>query len=238
MRQGILVRSRDSEAVVGRGAFLALVAAVLVATSVGASARSAAVSGLARPGVTTSAGQDHGAEPLAPGNAEEVSRQSVHGEPLWIALARLVNFAILVGVLVYYLRAPIARYLARRSTEIRSDLVRAADTRAAAAAQLAAIERKMQALPDEIDALRRRGTEEIAAEEARIRAAAATERARLLAQAHREIDLQLRAAERDLIRRTADLTIGLASDRIKRTISDEDRVRLVEQYLAHLPKQA
>jgi len=183
-------------------------------------------------------GQEHGAEPLAPENASEVSQQSVHGEPLWVVLARLLNFAILVGVLVYFLRAPIARYLARRSTEVRSDLVKAAETRAAAAAQLAAIEQKMQALPAEIEALRRRGAEEIAAEEARIREVAAAERARLLEQARREIDLQLRAAERDLIRRAAELTVGLASDRIRKTMTDEDRVRLVEQYLARLPKQA
>ncbi len=214
-------------------------AAVLVASamSAAASARSTSAAGGARTTATMPsaavAGQERGAEPLTPENAPEVSRQSV-----WLLLARLVNFAIVVGVLVYFLRAPLAQYLARRSTEIRSDLVKAAETRAAAAAQLAAIEQKMKALPGEIEALRRRGAEEIAAEEARIREAAAAERSRLLEQARREIDLHLRAAERDLIRRAAELTIGLASDRITRTISDEDRVRLVEQYLAHLPKQA
>ncbi len=168
--------------------------------------------------------------------ASEASRQVVYGEPFWKALARLFNFAILVGVLVYFLRAPIAGYLARRSTEIRSDLVAAAETRQAAEADLAAIEEKMKALPGEIEALKARGAAEIAAEEARIRAAADSERARLLEQARREIDLQLRAAERDLLKRAAELTVGLASDRIKRTITDEDQKRLVDQYLARMPK--
>ena len=235
MKLGIPVRSRHSEPLARRGVVLALVGVLLIVTGVAARARAGALPGRA---VVAAAVQEHGGERLAAANAEEVSRQSVHGEPLWVVLARLVNFAILVGVLVYFLRAPIAQYLARRSTEIRSDLVKAADTRAAAAAQLAAIEKRLKALPGEIEALKRRGAEEIAAEEARIREAAAADRAHLLEQARREIDLQLRAAERELIRRAADLTIGLASDRIKRTISEEDRLRLVEQYLARLPRQA
>jgi F0F1-type ATP synthase membrane subunit b/b' len=58
----------------------------------------------------------------------------------------------------------------------------------------------------------------------------------LLDQARREIDLQVRAAERDLTRRAAELTVGLASDRIKRAITDEDQQRLVDRYLALMQK--
>ncbi len=176
-----------------------------------------------------------GGEPLTPENASEVSRQSVQ-EPFWYAIARLVNFAILAGVLVYYLRVPIARYLASRSTDIRANLVKAAETREAAAAQLAEIERRMKALPAEIETLKARGAEEIKAEEARIREAAELERRRLLEQARRDIELQLRAAERDLVKRAAELTVGLAADRIKRTITDQDQQRIVDRYLTQMQK--
>ena len=81
--------------------------------------------------------------------------------------------------------------------------------KAAAAAQLAEIERKLQALPGEIDALRTRGAEEIAAEEQRIAGQAAAERDRLLEQTRREIDLQLRLAKRELVEHAADL-VGAA----------------------------
>lgn len=173
---------------------------------------------------------------LSPENTSEVSDQSVHGESVWRTIARLFNFAILAGVLVYFLREPIGRYLARRSTEIRSDLVTAAETRQAAERELAAIELKVKALPAEIEALKARGAAEIAAEEARIHQAADAERARLLEQARREIDVQLRAAERELVKRAAELTVSLASDRIKRAITDEDQKRLVDQYLAQMNK--
>lgn len=231
------MRARNSEpngtflfAAIARGALLAAFL-VVVGICLGASVSSRGGATLQAATVPMVAGGT-----VQPGNASEVSRQSVHGEPAWRVLARLVNFGILVGVLVYFLRAPIANYLARRSTEIRRDLIKAAERREGAAAELASIERRMQALPGEIEALKARGAEEIAAEEARLRQSADAERERLLEQARREIELQLRAAERDLVKRAAELTVGLASDRIKRTITEEDQKRLVDQYLAQIQK--
>jgi uncharacterized protein YkvS len=64
-----------------------------------------------------------------------------HGQTVVQTIARLVNFAILGGVLVYFLKTPVGAYLVSRSTQIRQDLVTAAETRATAAAQLTEIER-------------------------------------------------------------------------------------------------
>jgi F0F1-type ATP synthase membrane subunit b/b' len=118
----------------------------------------------------------------------------------------LFNFAILAGALLYFLKSPIANYLGDRGTQIRSDLVRAAGMRTSAAAQAAAVEQKMAALPGELEALRKAGAEEVAAEEARIRQIAEP-RARLQEQARREIASQLKLAERQLVARTADLAV-------------------------------
>ena len=148
--------------------------------------------------------------------------------------ARVVNFAILAGTLFYLLRSPCTKYLADRGVAIRSDLRNAADTRQAAAAQIEEIDRRMKALPGELDALRAQGAQEIAAEEARIQSAAAAERDRLMAQARREIDLQVRVAERDLVAHAADLAVGVASERIKRNITDDDQKRLVDRYVQQL----
>jgi len=149
-------------------------------------------------------------------------------------IARLVNFAILAGSLWYLLRSPIAKYLADRGTQIRSDLVNAAELKQTAAAAIEEIDRKMKALPAELEALRAQGAEEIAIEEARIRAAAAAERERLLEQARREIDLQVKVAERELVAYAADLAVGVASERIKKTITSDDQQRLVDRYVQQL----
>ena len=156
------------------------------------------------------------------------------GRGLVDVVARVVNFAILAGTLFYLLRSPIRNYLSERGTQIRRDLVEAAETKRAATAQIEEIDRKMKALPGELETLRAQGAQEIAAEEARIQAAAAAERDRLLEQARREIDQQVKVAERDLIAYSADLAVGVASERITKTITDDDHKRLVDRYVQQL----
>jgi F-type H+-transporting ATPase subunit b len=184
-----------------------------------------ALAGRARAG---EGGQEH-ARPAAGGEHGEE-----HQESIWPTIARLVNFAILAGALVYFARSPFVRYLVRRAEEIRRDLEKAARSREVALAQMADIERRLTALPDELAALRKRGAEEVVAEGARIRQAAEAERVRLLEHARREIDLHLRVAERDLVRHAADLAVSVAGQRIKRIIDSQDQARLVEQYLQQL----
>lgn len=166
--------------------------------------------------------------------ATEPRETEEHGGGIVDTIARLVNFAIFAGTLVYFLRSPIRKYLADRGSQIRSDLVNAAETRQAAAAQIAEIDRKMKALPGELEALRAQGAEEIAAEEARIGAAAAAERQRLLEQTRREIELQVKVAERELVSHAADLAVGVASERIKKNITDDDQKRLIDRYVQQL----
>jgi len=179
-------------------------------------------------------------EPAQPQAA--ATQHDAHGEApeapheqTWLQTgAKVVNFAILAGVLVYFLRAPIAAYLASRETQIRHDLVTAADMRAAAKAQLSEIERKLQSLPGELDALRKQGAVDVAAEKQRIAEAAAAERERLIEQTRREIDMRLRVARRELTEHAAQLAITVAEERIKRSITPDDQLRLLDRYTAQL----
>jgi F-type H+-transporting ATPase subunit b len=106
--------------------------------------------------------------------------------------------------------------------------------RAAAAAQLADIQQKMQTLPGELEALRRQGAADVQAEQARIKEAAALERERLLEQMRREIDMRTRIARRELTAHAAALAVGIAEERIRRTITADDHLRLVDRYTAQL----
>lgn len=146
----------------------------------------------------------------------------------------VANFIIFVGVIYYFGNGPLKEYLATRSATIRKDLVEAAEIKAAATAQLAAVEQKLQALPGELAALRARGADEIVNEEKRIAAAAAAERERLLEQTRREIDLQVRLAKKDILDHAADLSVQLATERLKKEITPADQARLVDQYLTQV----
>ena len=168
--------------------------------------------------------------------AGEHAAEAEHGNPVVDMIAKLFNFALLAGTLVYFLRSPIATYLSDRGTQIRGDLVKAAGMKQLAAGQLATIDAKMAALPGELDSLRKTGAEEVSAEEGRIRQAAEAERARLIEQSKRDIDWQLRIAERDLQRHAGALAVDLATTRVKATITDADQVRLVDRYVAQVGK--
>lgn len=162
---------------------------------------------------------------------EEHAEEEAHEETIWGPISRAFNSAVLFGVLYYFLRKPVRAYLVQRNADIRNDLVTAAAMSEEAGSQLAALERKMASLPGELEALKARGQEEIAAEEARIEQAAAEDRNRLLEQTRREIDVQLRIAERELVEHASNLAVGLATERIKKNITPDDQGHLIDRYL-------
>jgi F0F1-type ATP synthase membrane subunit b/b' len=168
--------------------------------------------------------------PAAAG-AEGEEAAADHSNPLVGMIAKLFNFVLLAGTLVYFLRSPLAVYLSNRSSQIRERLVKARELRAGAAAEQAAVAEKMKSLPAELAALSKAGAEEIEAEEARIRQAAEAERARLLELTDRDINTQLKLAERALTKQAADLAVAVAAERVKTTITDADQIRLVDRYL-------
>jgi F-type H+-transporting ATPase subunit b len=168
------------------------------------------------------------------GVAEGHTAEGEHTEGIMPTVARIANFAILVGLLVYFLRTPLAGYLHSRGEHIRAELVQAATMRRDAESQLADVNQRMQALPGELEALRARGAQDIAAEEARIRAATESERARLLEHMRREMELQVRAAHIALRNEAAALATEVARRRIETTITPEDQMRLLDRYSTQL----
>lgn len=176
--------------------------------------------------------QAHGA--AAPAQQTTAPAEGRHDEGILPTVARLLNFALMIGALVYFLKSPVATYLASRSSQIRQDLVTAAEMRATATAQLAAIEQKLQALPAELEALKARGAQDVKAEQARLAQAAAAERERLIEQTRREIEMRLRVARRELTEHAAQLAIGVAEARIRQTITPDDQLRLIDRYASQL----
>jgi len=149
----------------------------------------------------------------------------------------VANFVIFLGVLYYFFNKPFGEYLSGRSATIRKDLVEAGELKNSATAQLAAIDQKLKALPGEVAALRARGADEITAEEQRIAAAAAADRERLLEQTRREIDLQVRLAKKEILEHAADLSVQLATERIRKEVTPADQDRLVDRYLSQVKEK-
>jgi F-type H+-transporting ATPase subunit b len=183
-------------------------------------------------------GDDTHAAPGAGAHGESAQGEAhgteEHGESIWSQLGRITNFVLLVGLLVYFLRAPLARYITGRREQVRADLTAAEEMKKTAAAQIAEIDAKLKALPRELDEIRGRGQQEIEAEERRIRDLAESERARLLEQARRDIDQQVRLARRELVEHAASLAIGVAEQKVKAQITDDDQRRLVDRFVTQV----
>jgi F-type H+-transporting ATPase subunit b len=157
----------------------------------------------------------------APAHASEEGEE--HGSGWLATIAKIFNFAVLVAVLAYFLKSPLATYLSSRISRVREDLVAAAATREEASRRLAGIQAKLQSLPSELETLKARGAEEIVAE-----------RQRLLAHTRREIEMHYRIARRQILEQTATLAVSVASDRIKQTMTPEDQARLVDRYASQI----
>ena len=176
-----------------------------------------------------------------PAAAGEHAAEGAHDESIGGMIRGMAwpvaNFIIFVGVLYYFFNKPFTEYLAGRSATIRKDLVEAAALKSTATAQLASIEQKLQALPGELSTLRTRGAEDIKAEEQRIAAQAAADRERMLDQTRREIELQVRIAKKEILDHAADLSVQLATERIKQEVTPADQDRLVDRYLSQVKEQ-
>jgi F-type H+-transporting ATPase subunit b len=208
----------------------------LLAMAVGSRALAQEHAPTPQPPASHEAAAPKGAQPTEPAHADTAHKaEDEHHDEGWTPMiARAFNFALLIGALVYFLKSPIATYLSSRSGQIRQDLVSAEQMRTAAAAQLAEIQQKMATLPGELEALTRQGAEDVKAERERISRAAEHERTRLLDQTRREIDMRLRVAKRDLTEHAAQLAVQVAEQRIKRSITPDDQMRLVDRYASQL----
>jgi F0F1-type ATP synthase membrane subunit b/b' len=153
----------------------------------------------------------------------------------WVGLlAKIVNFAVLVGLLTYLLRNLIVTYLRARGESIRKDLTDAAALRQSADGQLAQVRARLAAMPAELDALRRLGQDELAGERVRMKTATEQERARLLERTQRDIDMQFRQARRQLFEHLAELSMTRTRARLERDITPDDQARLVDRYMTQV----
>src|SRR5512134_436507 len=165
---------------------------------------------------------------VAAGASEEAAGHAV-GIPWTDLLKQVVNFAILVGALVYFLKKPISSFLSDRSEQLRKSIEDSARAREEAAAKLSDIEKRMAGLPDAIAALNRKMEAEGQEEARRIREAAEAEIERVWTQARFAAEQEVKKARQELRREAAGLAIAAAEEIVTKSITAEDRERLARE---------
>ncbi|MBI5577404.1 MAG: ATP synthase F0 subunit B [Deltaproteobacteria bacterium] len=153
-----------------------------------------------------------------------------HGGIPWGDIVKqFVNFAILVGALVYFLKKPLSSFLKERSEMLRKSIEDASRAREEAAAKLAAIETRVAGLAGEIAEMNRKMEAEADDEALRIHAAAQAEIERVRVQAQFSADQEVKKAREELRREAAALATGAAEEIVRKAMTPEDQERLVRE---------
>jgi len=154
------------------------------------------------------------------------------GFELW----KFVNLFIFVGALVYVLvrKAKLGEAFKTRREGIQAELNKARIERDAALAKLKEVEERLAGLNAETATIKEKSEREAAAERERIAQSTEAEITKLSAQAQRDIENAGKAAKHELRRFTAEQSVRLAEEMIKRDMRPEDDVRLINRNIEEM----
>jgi F-type H+-transporting ATPase subunit b len=153
-------------------------------------------------------------------------------EKWWDLLYRTLNFAVLVVILVYFLRKPIASGLTNRREGIRDQLDALESRKAEAEQMYREAEARLARLDQEVNAIISEAVQQGEAEKARIVAEAERTAADIRKQADMAVAHELAAAKTRLKAEVAEQAVLLAEELIRKNIQPADHGRLVEVSLA------
>lgn len=164
---------------------------------------------------------------------------AIEGEfPWWnypgFELWKFVNLFLFVAVIVFILRRPIGEAMLARREGIRRDLMRAQEERNAALAKLEEVEARLGRLDAEVSSVREQARKDALLEQERIARAADEDAQKLRDRAVREIESAGKVARQELREFTAEQSVRLAEEMIRRDIRPEDDALLVEMSIDEL----
>jgi F-type H+-transporting ATPase subunit b len=162
---------------------------------------------------------------------EEPSWWDYPGFELW----KFINLAIFVVALIFVLRKFGLPALFRdRKETIQRELARAQQERDAALLKLKEVEERLGLLDTEVATIKEEAGREAAEERERIARSTETEIAKLTEQASREIEHAGKVAKKELRRYTAEQSVRLAEEIVRREMKPEDDARLIANNIEDL----
>ena len=172
---------------------------------------------------------------LASEAAHAAAEHGEHHGPDWgYFFYHAFGLALLLGVITYYARTPLAAFLRDRSDEIRRRIEAAESALASARAEAQALRARVERLAAENEELVRG-----AAEQAEAERAAALERAkqageRIREESKRAADQEITRARRELRDEAATLATRLAGELLSQSITPDDDKRIVGEFVQRL----
>lgn len=149
---------------------------------------------------------------------------------------KFFNLALFVGLLLFILfrKANLGQAFQTRRESIKNELEKARQERDEALAKLKEVEARIANLDEQVATIKANTKQEAAAERARIVQSTEEEITKLTSQGQRDIENAARTARKDLQRFTAEQSVRLAEEMLKREIRPEDDARLIARNIEEL----
>jgi F-type H+-transporting ATPase subunit b len=144
---------------------------------------------------------------------------------------RMFNFAVTVGILVYFVRKPIKNALAGRREGIANQLNDAAKAQAEAEARFAEYDEKLNKAEAEIEVIAAELKREGELERERIIAQAKQSAEKIRNEAEKSAGFEIAKAKAELTAEATRLAVELAETLLKKNFNAKDESRLLEEYM-------
>ena len=141
---------------------------------------------------------------------------------------KFFNLALFIALMVYLIKKPLSEAFKAKRETIRAELIKAEQEKQAALSKLTAAEARLARLDAETAAVLEHAKVEAEAERARIVQQTQFEISKLREQANGEIERTGKLAKLDLRRFSAEESIRLAEEKIKKEINAEKDERLIK----------
>ncbi len=169
-------------------------------------------------------------EEATEGHGEEGRYGLTHGQ-IMNFIWHCLNFAILVILLVKWLRKPISDALNDRTESIRAAFEELDTKKAEAERKYAEYERKLSNMDEEAARILNNFIEQGKAEKEKIIAQAHDAAERIKAQAEFYVQQELAMAKAELKKEVSEMAIKMAEELIRKNLDEQDHHRLISEYL-------
>lgn len=150
----------------------------------------------------------------------------------------VLNFVLLLAVLLYYLRKPAQAFFADRRSRIHAELLEAAQLKKDAEVRQARWQRRLADLESDLETIRETSRERAETEREHILADARAAADRIRRDASSAIEQELRRARERLRDEASDLAVELAAGLLREQVTDTDRDRLLDEFIARIEEPA
>jgi F-type H+-transporting ATPase subunit b len=167
------------------------------------------------------------------GNGEGKDQpETTWGIPTWIL--KVANMVVFIGVLVYFLKSPVAAAFRSRHESVRAAAEEAKARRKKSDDLAADIQARLGQIEQEVAAIVERARQEGERQRLELVAAAEAESQKILLAAKNEVENRLKAARSELTRYAGELAANRAEQILRTSITEGDQKKLFRDSLAQI----